>query len=33
VCSQAWIKVDGAVTETFIGGGCKPVMSGSIDLQ
>jgi trans-2,3-dihydro-3-hydroxyanthranilate isomerase len=24
-------KVDGAVTETFIGGGCKPVMSGSID--
>ena len=26
-------KVDGAVTETFIGGGCKPVMSGWIDLQ
>ena len=26
-------KVDGAVTGTFIGGGCKPVMSGWIDLQ
>jgi trans-2,3-dihydro-3-hydroxyanthranilate isomerase len=26
-------KVDGAVAETFIGGGCKPVMSGWIDLQ
>jgi trans-2,3-dihydro-3-hydroxyanthranilate isomerase len=25
-------KIDGAVTATFIGGGCKPVMSGSIDL-
>jgi trans-2,3-dihydro-3-hydroxyanthranilate isomerase len=26
-------KVDGVVTETFIGGGCKPVMFGWIDLQ
>ena len=26
-------KVDGAVTGTFIGGGCKPVMSGWIDLR
>jgi len=26
-------KTDGAVTGTFIGGGCKPVMSGAIDLQ
>jgi trans-2,3-dihydro-3-hydroxyanthranilate isomerase len=26
-------KADGIVTGTFIGGGCKPVMSGSIDLQ
>jgi trans-2,3-dihydro-3-hydroxyanthranilate isomerase len=26
-------KVDGKVTGTFIGGGCKPVMSGWIDLQ
>jgi trans-2,3-dihydro-3-hydroxyanthranilate isomerase len=26
-------KVDGIVTATFIGGGCKPVMSGSIDIQ
>ena len=26
-------KADGAVTGTFIGGGCKPVMSGWIDLQ
>ena len=26
-------KVDGVVTKTFIGGGCKPVMSGWIDLQ
>ena len=26
-------KVDGIVTSTFIGGGCKPVMSGSIDIQ
>jgi trans-2,3-dihydro-3-hydroxyanthranilate isomerase len=26
-------KVDGVVAETFIGGGCKPVMSGWIDLQ
>jgi trans-2,3-dihydro-3-hydroxyanthranilate isomerase len=26
-------KVDGEVTETFIGGGCKAVMSGWIDLQ
>jgi trans-2,3-dihydro-3-hydroxyanthranilate isomerase len=26
-------KVDGAVTGTFIGGGCKPMMSGWIDLQ
>jgi trans-2,3-dihydro-3-hydroxyanthranilate isomerase len=26
-------KVDGAVTATFIGGGCKPVMSGEIDLE
>src|SRR5271165_1242515 len=26
-------KVDGAVPGTFIGGGCKPVMSGWIDLQ
>ena len=26
-------KVDGVVTATFIGGGCKPVMSGSIDIQ
>ena len=26
-------KVDGAVTGTFIGGGCKPVMSGWIDLE
>jgi trans-2,3-dihydro-3-hydroxyanthranilate isomerase len=26
-------KVDGAVTGTFIGGGCRPVMSGWIDLQ
>ena len=26
-------SVDGVVTETFIGGGCKPVMSGWIDLQ
>ncbi len=25
-------KADGIVTETFIGGGCKPVMSGWIDL-
>jgi len=26
-------KVDGAVTRTSIGGGCKPVLSGWIDLQ
>ena len=26
-------KVDGVVTGTFIGGGCKPVMSGWIDLE
>ena len=26
-------KVDGIVTATFIGGGCKPVMSGSIDIS
>jgi trans-2,3-dihydro-3-hydroxyanthranilate isomerase len=26
-------KVDGIVTATFIGGGCKPVMSGSIDIR
>jgi PhzF family phenazine biosynthesis protein len=26
-------KVEGAVIGTFIGGGCKPVMSGWIDLQ
>ena len=26
-------KADGVVTGTFIGGKCKPVMSGSIDLQ
>ena len=26
-------KVDGVVTKTFIGGGCKPLMSGWIDLQ
>lgn len=26
-------KVDGAVTRTLIGGGCKPVMSGWIDLR
>ena len=26
-------SVDGVVTETFIGGGCKPAMSGWIDLQ
>ncbi|HEY1452775.1 MAG TPA: PhzF family phenazine biosynthesis protein, partial [Roseiarcus sp.] len=25
-------KVDGAVARTFVGGGCKPVMSGEIDL-
>jgi trans-2,3-dihydro-3-hydroxyanthranilate isomerase len=26
-------KTDGTVTQTFIGGRCKPVMSGWIDLQ
>jgi len=26
-------KIDGKVTGTYIGGGCKPVMSGCIDLQ
>jgi trans-2,3-dihydro-3-hydroxyanthranilate isomerase len=26
-------KVNGTVTGTFIGGGCMPAMSGSIDLQ
>jgi hypothetical protein len=26
-------KANGVVTGTFIGGGCKPPMSGSIDLE